>query len=413
MDAASLASIADLMDKKLDKIGTDLGNTMDSKMENMKKDLNQFNKDQAVSLGTTLKNGMKEIITSLKNRQDAFEEKSEQKLHDLGKDLAKRQDESDTKNESRLTAIEQQLSGLATALGNKANQFPPLSSVSQAPQSLSGPPPPGMLPEPQLPSPHTASSTAHRPAKSYSQDEFAKIRDIVHKAKFSVGFGPITPENINTSEGESQEDKIKSAAIYFMRNSLGVTEDEIKNEDVVNAFLPDDHSIPRVYVNLISHDQVEFCLELQRSLRKPELRVVKFIPREFRARNRTLEYESFILRKHTVPPFKVKIEYSEDDLVLTKCLLHQYTYTAHVTADLPPIDLGPQRPPPPAARKNKRQRSGDQDSPNSLENKKERVDSPGKVTIESEEIDTVGKLGAASAKPCPVIKINSVESSLN
>jgi hypothetical protein len=137
---------------------------------------------------------------------------------------------------------------------------------------------------------------------------------------------------------------------------------------------------------------------LIRTLRKPDLKVVKFVPSQFRARSRALETEAFILRKHTLPPFKTKIEYSDDDLVLTKCLHNHHTFVHHVANDLPPIELGPQRPPPPGRKRDRSQENG---SPNPGDSKKDRVCSPSKddsetleEAIDSDSVPAESVLGA-------------------
>ena len=189
------------------------------------------------------------------------------------------------------------------------------------------------------------------------------------------------------------------AAVDYMRNILGVGEHEIKEEDIVNTFLPDDLNIPRIYVQFSSHDQADFCLNLVKTLRKPLLKVVKYIPREFRTRNRAIEHEAYILRKHTVPAFKTNVDFEEDDLVLTKCCLNSDRYTIHTVADLPPIDLAPQRPPPPA-RTTKRNRSNDLESPNNTEKKKERTASQPKATTNNAVPDvTITPSGSVAVAP--------------
>ena len=51
-------------------------------------------------------------------------------------------------------------------------------------------------------------------------------------------------------------------------------------------------------------------------------RVVKNVQKEFGVRNAALENESYILRRHTYPPFNVSIAFKDDDLILTKCRNH-------------------------------------------------------------------------------------------
>ena len=112
------------------------------------------------------------------------------------------------------------------------------------------------------------------------------IKSIVHDARYIVGLGPITSEDIENASGDQHSDKVRNAAINFMRKNLSITRDEIKNNEVVETFLPDDPSIPRVYARLVSHAHVDFIIEVVRSLRKKELKVVK----QFRTTNRSLVY---------------------------------------------------------------------------------------------------------------------------
>ena len=207
----------------------------------------------------------------------------------------------------------------------------------------------------------------------------------------------ITADDIAHADGNDQAEKVRSAAVSFIRMKLGITIDEIKDEDILITFLPDDLNIPRVYAQLPSHAHADFFFDLIRTLRKPELKVVKYVPKEFRARNRAIESEAYTLRKHTVPPFKTRIQYSDDDLVLTKCLHNQHTFVQHEASDLPPVDLGPQRPPPPGR---KRGRPDEHSSPNPADNKKDRIVSPGKTPELSldnnppaSEADTLAKGG--------------------
>ena len=206
-------------------------------------------------------------------------------------------------------------------------QLPQLLKAAQSQHTLASPPHPGSLPQPCFPSNTTASS---KPARAvFNQEQLKTIKDLVNEAKFIVGFGPITADYITNTAGGDRDQKVLNAALNFMRNKLGITEDEIKNEDILATFLPDDTKIPRIYVQLVSHAHANFCLDLVRTLRNPELKVVKFIPKQFRARNRAIEAEAFILRKRTVPPFKTRIEYSDEDLVLTKCLNNHHTFVQH------------------------------------------------------------------------------------
>ena len=104
-----------------------------------------------------------------------------------------------------------------------------------------------------------------------SEDEKVKICDIVYKARFSVGFGPISYEEIDSHGGKDQASNMRLAAVQYMRVKLGITEIEIKEEDIVKTFLPDDNNIPRIYVEFCSHEQADFCLSVARELRNLDL----------------------------------------------------------------------------------------------------------------------------------------------
>ena len=110
-------------------------------------------------------------------------------------------------------------------------------------------------------------------------------------------------EKIKSYAGQDQASNVRMAALDFLRNKLGVTEQEIKQDNIVKTSLPEDSNIPRIYVEFSSHDQADFCLDLVRTLKNPDIRVVKNVPKKFRARNAALEHESYILRRHTYPLF--------------------------------------------------------------------------------------------------------------
>ena len=258
IDTDSLTAItqalSEALDKKLVTINTDLGNTIENKLDQIKVHLNT---DLGNSIGSTLKKGMDEIVTSLIGRQEAFEAKSEQRLNSIEKDLttkleigdtksekmlndiasglAKRHEESDTKNEFRFIAMEKQLSELRNAFSDKTNHFPPLHHHQTSQPPHSGPPHPAMLPQPQFSPSPTVNNSVQSPSRAYSHEDMSKIRDMVHVAKFSVGFGPITSDNIRSFNDQNQAIAIRMAAVDFLRKKLGISEHEIRQSKENNC----------------------------------------------------------------------------------------------------------------------------------------------------------------------------------
>ena len=121
------------------------------------------------------------------------------------------------------------------------------------------------------------------------------------------------------------------------------------------------------------------CLKLARSLRKPEIKVTRYFPRQFNARAKALGNIAYNFRKAD-PPLKTSIEYTNDDVILLTSPRGQYIYTLHNVEDLPPVDFTPLRSPP-TGRSNKRNRSNSH-SP-LVENKKDRIRSPTNINQES------------------------------
>ena len=70
------------------------------------------------------------------------------------------------------------------------------------------------------------------------------------------------------------------AVIDFLKNEIGVKDSEVRKDDIKSVFAADDPSLQRVYVQFSSKEQADICLDLTRRLRKPELKVVLYVPNE-------------------------------------------------------------------------------------------------------------------------------------
>jgi hypothetical protein len=124
-------------------------------------------------------------------------------------------------------------------------------------------------------------------------------------------------------------------------------------------------------------------LDLTRRLRKPELKVVLFVPNQLMKRFHAIKREAYRLRKLTTPRHKTRIEYSDYDLALYICPVGHFSYVLHPVPGVPAVDLATARTPPPG-RKTKKDKS-ESTSPNAVDKKKERVDGASADDMESSQ----------------------------
>ena len=133
--------------------------------------------------------------------------------------------------------------------------------------------------------------------------------------------GSITSSEIEESDGTSLNEKLVTAATDFIRNELGVKDDEIKSEDFIRAFPDENPNLQRVYVQLRTIEQAELCIILTRKLRKPELDVVLYIPRQLKQRFLAIKNEDYRLRKLDVIKHKQELNIQKMILSSTAVLL--------------------------------------------------------------------------------------------
>jgi hypothetical protein len=355
LDSDDLAALSKaLADSVSEKVSNSLGNSLGSQINN----LEQMNKTQAENLQVSVDG----ILGKLLKVHEAFEVKTDERFKTMEEAFSKRQDVAEKKNEDQFCDIQKQLSTLHKAVNETSGQFPSLPTTAL-------PPHPGSLPQPtfaRILQPSNLQQT------SVSPENLLTIKNIVSHARTIIGLGPITASDIEGTMGNNPADKLQLAAIDFLRNEIGVKEDEIKDVDIIKVFPADDPNLQRVYAQFRTNEQAELCMNLTRKLRKPDLKVVLFIPNQFKQRFHALKNEDFRLRKLTTTKHKTRIEYSEDDLNLYICPVGHFRFEYHPVPGLPPVDLAPVRTPPPG-RKPKRTRS-ESSSPKDVEKKKERVE---------------------------------------
>ena len=80
-------------------------------------------------------------------------------------------------------------------------------------------------------------------------------------------------------------------------------------------------------------------LKLKSKLRNPVIKVLLYVPKEFKRRFAALKKEDYRIRKLAQPRHKTKMEYTDDDIVLFSCLPGHSVYNRHYFDDLPNVDI--------------------------------------------------------------------------
>ena len=334
LDSDDLLAISNAVSES---VGKKLNASMQLQFNQFKDSLETSNRQQAENLDG--------VLASLLKKQEEHEAKTDQRLTSFENTLTARQDTVEQKNEAKFLDVQSQLNIINEAIAEKSSptpHFPPLQSVV-TPMFHPNPPHPASLPIPAFGNlPHAQAAQQQQTNLS----ELPAITALVTHARTVIGLGPISEIDIDESVGETPEQKLNSAAIDFLRKEIGVKVEEIKNSDIIKVFPANNPDLQRVYVQFSSKELVDLCLDLTRRLRKPELHVVLYVPRQFRQRFNAIKSEDYRLRKVCQPKHKTRIEYSDSDLVLFSCPQGQYRFVHHPLPDLPPVDLAPVRTPP-------------------------------------------------------------------
>ena len=345
--------LAALVDKSV-------SDSMEKSIDILKQTFEKSGKDQADSLRHALKDSVSDILATVMKRQDEHEAKTDKRFR-----------EQENKNSSRFLNVQNQLDDIRKCL----DKISPTHQVQDlAPVRQRFPAPPTFQQEVTVNRQSSASAKPELLQGHSNPDQLGCIEEVVGNARTILGIGPITCEDIDAADGETEEQKLLAAVIDFLRNEIAIKDSEISDNDIHEVFPANDPDLQRMYVRFATKEQAKLCLDLTRKLRKPELQVVLYIPREFRDRFHAIKNEDYRLRKLTQPRHKTRIEYTETDLMLYACPLGHFRYTPFPIPDLPAVDLAPLRTPP-KGRKSKRLRD-DSNSPPGGDKKNARVVSP-------------------------------------
>ena len=321
---SDIAKMLEKMDKKLD-----------DKVDSVKSELHKTILDQGTTIDASIKRSIDQAVGPLTKRMDEYEIKSDDRVSKL---------------ESTVASLSEIVRG-----GSKASSRNEVQTPQPLLQQTVHPPPvhhsvapaytPGPLPSMSSPLPSTGTSTA--------------ITDIIAEARTVIGLGPILPSDFEYFNQSDPEVAIRLAALEALRMELNIKESEIEDSDIASTFLPKfSPKIPRVYLKFHKQEHADLCLRVAKSLTNPEIKVFRYFPRQFQARVRALEEVAYQLRKASEPMYKTEVVYTQSDVQLLICPRGQSRYYPHHVPDLPPIDMRPDRSPPPGRQRHlKRQRS--------------------------------------------------------
>ena len=388
---------------------------MEDKVDCVKADLTKSMNDQAASIEASLKRNIDEVVGPLAKRQEEFEVKSddrfnklEQKSDDRLNKLEQKSDDRlnklEQKSDDRFNKLEQSFASLTELLERREREPLPPQSVSAMVNHHQYPPLPALAHTSQ-PLPGFTPLPPAGPGPVHGEH----VHKLISGARHVVGIGPVYQSHLDQYKDASPSDKVRSAAIEALRLELNIKDEEIKDTDILEAFLPKNSpKFPRVYIRFIKQEHADLCFRAAKGLTDPNVKVFRYFPRQLQARVRPLEDVAYQLRKNSVPNYKTEVVYSEDDVQLMVCPRGQSRYSPYHVLNLPPVDMTPLRSPPPGRPSQKRDRSA---SSSPKQSKAVRQNSPepsaAPTPTVTEPVDTAatatGATDSSSPRPIPLI----------
>ena len=231
-----------------------------------------------------------------------------------------------------------------------------------------------------------------QPENKGTSGDNEKIYSVVRRARKTVGFSPITDQDIREVMDELQIDNqevgMKEVMKDYFREEMAMPEDVIDQLEFSQIFRraggmrqEDD----KLYVEFSEDNMPGLVYKFVRKMRK-ECNILTYIPDSFRERAAELEQAAFKMR-HMAPSYNTKIRWGWGDLLLERMIRgsNEKYRTVNMT-DLPPVDLSatprerlamPNPTTSPAlGRKARKKRVRSQDSPNLSSSPKARRTQP-------------------------------------
>ena len=202
--------------------------------------------------------------------------------------------------------------------------------------------------------------TIHPPGKTVlspqpSQSEQSKIYSIVKEAKKTLGFSPISENDIKTVMEENNITDRKEGLVAtikdFLLLEMGMPLEESNQLKMNKIFRPHeatDSQSEKIFVEFQEDNMPGVIFKYVRKMNKNSS-IHIYIPPAFQARAADLEKCAYNLR-HSEPTYNTKIRWGACDLLLERKLKSNPSerYRDVTVQGLPPVDLNP---PPPIARR--------------------------------------------------------------
>ena len=328
-------------------------NNIDKKIENevnsLRTDLGKSISDQVATLESSFKRSIDDAIIPIAKRQDDMEIKSDKRFKVMEEKIDKRFKVL----EHTVQSLSNSLSEVIATKSSTNNQSSSTPHQYQTwPQTYAEA---SCLPPPS----HPACLTSPSNSDTSTTGESSAIAELIGEARRVIGIGPVSQMDIDYFARDNPEDAVRLAAIEALRCDLNIKEDEIKDVDIENTFLPPKATkIPRVYVRFYKQEHADLCLKAAKSLKNSETKVFRYFPRQFQARVRALEEVAYPMRKQQDPGYKTEVVFTATDVQLLVCPRGLTRYQPYQVPHLPPIDMAPIRSPPPGRQRHKRNRSG-------------------------------------------------------
>ena len=319
---------------------------IDKKIENevssLRTDLGKSMSDQVTTLENSLKRSIDDAILPIAKRQDELEVKSDERF---------------IKSDERVKKLEDTVQGLTNTLNEVIATKSTTTNYSSSTTHTRSAWPQTYAEASRFPPP--PSDPASFSNMDTTSGDSSAISDLIREARRVIGIGPVFQSDFDHFSRDNPDEAIKLAAIEALRYDLNIKEEEIKDEDIENTFLPPKATkVPRVYVRFYKQEHADLCLKAAKYLKNSETKVFRYFPRQFQARVRALEEVAYPMRKQQDPGYKTEVVFNATDVELLVCSRGMTRYHPYHVPHLPPIDMAPFRSPPPGRPRHKRNRSG-------------------------------------------------------
>ena len=191
----------------------------------------------------------------------------------------------------------------------------------------------------------TGVTESSEPEIILNDTERQTIKKIVKHARRVIGLHPIDQSDIRRigrMNNTTEEEEIKILAVKeFLKYEMKIpnrTIDEMLTK-VSKIWIPVHQEWDRLYVEFQEDIYVRQCYTYARNLKK-DIRLITYVPKEFRERNRAIEQHAYQLR-HGEDEYKTRVQFGMNDIELRVRKPDQRSWTMVKFELLPPVDINP------------------------------------------------------------------------